>query len=78
MPAARCTGRTAMRHEDVRRLNGIDNLWFRIRLRFRAAPPRRRPILNLNHLSDHLRDDIGVPEPVRYADWRALKDNSSL
>lgn len=67
-----------MRHEDVRRLNGIGNLWFRIRLRFRPAPQPQRRFLNLSHLSDHEREDIGLPEPVRYADWRALRDNSSF
>lgn len=67
-----------MRHEDVRRLNGIGNLWFRIRLRFRRTPQRPRQTLILSHLSDHEREDIGLPEPARFLDWRALRDNSSL
>lgn len=64
-----------MRYEDVRRLRGVGSLWFRLGHRFRSAPKRKSVILNLSHLSEHERRDIGLPDQVRYADWRALKDN---
>jgi hypothetical protein len=32
----------------------------------------------LRHLSDHERRDIGLPEPVRFMDWKNLKDEAGL
>ncbi|MGO4570862.1 hypothetical protein [Microvirga sp. 2TAF3] len=69
-----------MRHEDVRRLRGVESFWFRLKLWLKPAPRQLRTpfISNLNHLSDHERCDIGLPEQVRYADWRALKENGGF
>jgi len=65
-----------MRYEDVRRLRGTERFWFRLGLWLRPPPWRRKPVIgNLSHLSDHERRDIGLPEPVRYVDWRELKQN---
>ena len=64
-----------MRYEETRRLRGIESVWLRLKLWFR--PTFLRPdnvISNLSHLSDHERRDIGLPDPVRYMDWRTLKD----
>lgn len=65
-----------MRYEDVRRLRGVESFWFRLRLWLQPAPRRVAPLIkDLSHLSDHERRDIGLPEQVRYADWRALREN---
>ncbi len=65
-----------MRYEDARRLRGKESFWVSLKLWFRPAPRRSGAwIRNLSHLSDHERRDIGLPEQVRYADWRALKEN---
>jgi hypothetical protein len=46
-----------------------------VKLWFRPAFQRKGPIISdLSQLSDHERRDIGLPEPTRYMDWRALKD----
>ncbi|QRM27551.1 hypothetical protein [Microvirga sp. VF16] len=64
-----------MRYEDARRLRGVESVWLRLKLWFRSDHPRKRPIIaDLSRLSDHERRDIGLPEPIRYMDWRALKD----
>jgi hypothetical protein len=66
-----------MRYEDVSRLGGMESFWLRLRLwlhpplRYGRKPPTR----NLSHLSDHERRDIGLPEQVRYMDWRSLRAN---
>ena len=65
-----------MKHDDVRRLRGVDGAWLRLKLWLHPAPLGRRPaITNLSHLSDHERRDIGLDEEVRYVDWRALRAN---
>ncbi|WP_445503535.1 hypothetical protein [Microvirga sp. G4-2] len=68
-----------MRYEDARRLRGVQSVWLRVKLWLRSVslkdPP---PMADLNHLSDHERRDIGLPEPVRYMDWRTLKDEARL
>jgi hypothetical protein len=64
-----------MRYEDVRRLRGAESVWLRLKLWLCSAyAGSRSPTADLNHLSDHERRDIGLPDPVRYMDWRALKD----
>ena len=68
-----------MRYEDARRLRGTGSFWLRLRLWLHPHPRRgSTPIHNLSHLSDHERRDIGLPEQVRYMDWRALKGNGWL
>jgi hypothetical protein len=63
-----------MKYEDARRLRG-ESVWLRLKLWFRPViPPNRSSISDLSHLSDHERRDIGLPDPVRYMDWRTLKD----
>ena len=65
-----------MRYEDVRSLRGMESFWLRLKLFLHSAPRRREPVIgNLSHLSNHERRDIGLPEPVRFMDWRALKEN---
>jgi hypothetical protein len=65
-----------MKHNDVRRLRGVDGAWLRLKLWLHPAPRgRRSAITNLSHLSDHERRDIGLDEEVRYVDWRALRAN---
>ncbi len=65
-----------MRYEDARRLRGTESFWFRLKIWLHPAPRQGGPLIqNLSHLSDHERRDIGLPEQVRYADWRALRSN---
>ena len=67
----------AMKYEDARRLRGVESVWLRLKLWWHSTRMGRRPSMSdLNHLSDHLRRDIGAPESVRYMDWRALQDAS--
>jgi hypothetical protein len=64
-----------MRYEETRRLRGIEGAWLRLKLWFRPAFPRHDSLVSdLSQLSDHERRDIGLPDPVRYMDWRTLKD----
>ena len=64
-----------MRYEDARRHSGVESAWLRVKLWFRPAFPQSGPVISdLGALSDHLRRDIGLPEPARYMDWRALRD----
>jgi hypothetical protein len=64
-----------MRYEETRRLRGIENAWLRLKLWLHPALLREDSIVTyLSHLSDHERRDIGLPDPVRYMDWRTLKD----
>jgi hypothetical protein len=68
-----------MKYEDVSRLRGTESFWLRLRLWLHPAPHRGNPpIRSLSHLSDHERRDIGLPEQVRYMDWRTLKGNGWL
>lgn len=65
-----------MKHDDVRRLRGVDGAWLRLKLWLHVAPMGRKPLIsNLSHLSDHDRRDIGLEEEVRYVDWRAIRAN---
>ena len=64
-----------MRYEETRRLRGMEGAWLRLKLWFGPAFLRNNQVISdLNHLSDHERRDIGLPDPVRYMDWRILKD----
>lgn len=68
-----------MKYEDARRLRGVESAWLRLKLWWHSArTDHRPPARELNELSDHLRRDIGLPEPVQYMDWRALKDKGDL
>jgi hypothetical protein len=68
-----------MRYEDARRLSGVGSVWLRLQMWLRSIHPRPRcPTADLSHLSDHERRDIGLPDPVRYMDWRSLKDQTRL
>jgi hypothetical protein len=65
-----------MKYEDVRRLRGVDGVWLRLKFWLRSVPRPRKPVItNFSHFSDYDRRDIGLPEEVRYVDWRALKAN---
>ncbi|WP_201864210.1 hypothetical protein [Microvirga soli] len=56
-------------------MRGIESAWLRLKLWLRPALLRNDSVvLDLKELSDHERRDIGLPEPLRYMDWRALKD----
>jgi hypothetical protein len=64
-----------MRYEDARRFRGVEGAWLRLKLWLRPIPRRTGPVIwDLGALSDHERRDIGLPEPARYMDWRALRD----
>jgi len=64
-----------MRYEETRRSRGIESAWLRLKLWLRPALLRNNPVISdLSQLSDHERRDIGLPDLVRYMDWRALKD----
>jgi len=68
-----------MKYEDARRLRDVASPWLRLKLWWHQVRRDRRPPANaLNELSDHIRRDIGLQEPVRYMDWRALKDRCGL
>jgi uncharacterized protein YjiS (DUF1127 family) len=68
-----------MRYDDARRLHGVESAWLRLKLWFRPAFRQTRPVIwDLGALSDHDRRDIGLPEPVRFMDWRTLKDYKPL
>jgi hypothetical protein len=68
-----------MRYEDARRLRGVESVWLSVKLWLRSARLSDQTlVLDLSHLSDHERRDIGLPEPVRYMDWRVLKDEGRL
>jgi uncharacterized protein YjiS (DUF1127 family) len=72
--AANTALETVMRYEDARRSRGVESVWLRLKLWFSSTRSHRRSLADLSRLSDHERRDIGLPEPVRYMDWRALKD----
>ncbi|MBM6582030.1 hypothetical protein ILT44_17660 [Microvirga sp. BT689] len=64
-----------MRYEETRRLRGIEGAWLRLKFWLRPAFRREESIISdLSHLSDYERRDIGLPDPIRYMDWRSLKD----
>ena len=66
-----------MRYEDARRSRGVESVWLRLKLWLHSIHLRNRsPMGELSHLSDHEKRDIGLPEPVQYMDWRALKDEA--
>jgi len=68
-----------MRYEDARRLSGVESVWLHLRMWLRSFRPNHsRPEADLAHLSDHERRDIGLPDPIRYMDWRSLKDEMRL
>ncbi|WP_114945602.1 hypothetical protein [Microvirga calopogonii] len=64
-----------MRYEDARRVRGVESAWLRLKLWFRPDFRKTQPVIrDLGALSDHERRDIGLPEPARYMDWRALME----
>ena len=69
-----------MRHDDIRRLRDVDGIWLRIKLwlsrpYLRATAP---VISDFSDLSEHQRRDIGLPDPVRYLDWKTLRTQGPL
>jgi uncharacterized protein YjiS (DUF1127 family) len=64
-----------MRYEDARRSRGVESVWLSLKLWFGSTRSRNQSLADLNRLSEHERRDIGLPEPVRYMDWRILKDD---
>jgi hypothetical protein len=65
-----------MRYEDVRRPSGVESFWVHFKRWLIAPSPRRKPMVgNLSHLSDSMRRDLGLPDEVRYVDWRTLREN---
>ena len=69
-------GISAMKYEDGVRQHSVDSIWLRLKLWFHRSPRRKHQHYGvLSDLSDHERRDIGLPDPVRYADWKALRDN---
>jgi hypothetical protein len=65
-----------MKYDESRRPSGIENVWLRLKLWFHPVVPRRTTAsLDTSHITDHVRRDIGLPEPVRYADWKSLREN---
>lgn len=68
-----------MKYEDARRSRGVESVWLRLKLWWRSGQMHHRaPMCDLNHLTDHLRRDIGLPERAPYMDWRVLKDVDRL
>lgn len=63
-----------MKHDVSRRPGGIESAWLRLKL-WLVVPRGNAPVLDPRDLSDHERRDIGLPDPVRYVDWKALRDN---
>lgn len=64
-----------MRYEETRRLRGIESAWLRLKLWLCPHFLRTNTVISdLSHLSEYERRDIGLPDPVRYMDWRTLKD----
>lgn len=64
-----------MRYAEIRRPRGMEGLWLRLKLWLsRPAKPCAHVVRDLSDLPDHVRRDIGLPDPVRYVDWRALRD----
>lgn len=64
-----------MKYEDASRLHGVESAWLRWKLWFRPGFRKTPPVIrDLGALTDHERRDIGLPEPVRYMDWRALTE----
>lgn len=65
-----------MRYDETRRPGGIESAWLRLKLWLHPSVSQGATAsLDTSHLSDHLRCDIGLPEPVRYADWKSLRAN---
>ncbi|MBB4041531.1 uncharacterized protein YjiS (DUF1127 family) [Microvirga flocculans] len=56
-------------------MRGTGSVWLRLTSWLKPPRPRKAPIVgNLTRLSDHERRDIGLSEPLRFMDWRALAD----
>jgi hypothetical protein len=65
-----------MKHDVSRRPGGIESVWLRLKLWLHPAVSNGYTgYLDTSDLSDHLRRDIGLRDPVRYADWKSLRDN---
>jgi hypothetical protein len=68
-----------MRYDDARRLDGAGGFWLRFRLRM-AGYSWFHPVIlpDVPDLDDYLRRDIGLPDQVRYMDWKALQEKGRL
>ncbi|MET0532535.1 MAG: hypothetical protein ABW003_30165 [Microvirga sp.] len=65
-----------MKYNESRRPGGIESAWLRLKLWLHPVVPNRTTaFLDTGDLSEHLRRDIGMPDPVRYADWKSLRAN---
>lgn len=65
-----------MKYDETRRPGGIESAWLRLKLWLHPAFPHRgASSLGTGDLSEHLRRDIGMPDPPRYADWQSLRKN---
>jgi hypothetical protein len=63
-----------MRHDDIRRLRDVDTIWLRFRLWLAPMLKSKCPVIeDFSRLSDHQRQDIGLPEQPRYIDWKVLR-----
>ncbi|MDF2813030.1 MAG: hypothetical protein K0S56_4061 [Microvirga sp.] len=62
-----------MRHEDIGRARNVESVWLRIRLWIDPSlNPKASVVNDFSNLTEHQRRDIGLPEPTRYLDWKAL------
>ncbi len=65
-----------MRYDESRRPGGIESAWLRLKLWLHPTVPHGSTgSLDTGELSEHLRRDIGIPHPPRYADWKSLREN---
>jgi hypothetical protein len=65
-----------MRYDETRRPGGIESAWLRLKLWFHPVVPHGiTGSLDTSDLSEHLRRDIGMSDPPRYADWKSLRAN---
>ena len=68
-----------MRYDESHRPGSLGSVWLRFKLRMSGYPWLHPVILpDFDGLSDHQRRDIGVPEPIRHMDWKALQDVGRL
>jgi hypothetical protein len=74
-----------MRYDTAGRFSRFGQWWLRLRLRMPSCDWLRPTILpDLSHLTDyndlpdHLRRDIGLPEPLQHMDWKAIRDKGLL
>ncbi|MGO4705311.1 hypothetical protein AB4072_05970 [Microvirga sp. 2MCAF38] len=62
-----------MRYDEAPRARSVEHLWLRLKLWIVSRRTRRIHGRDLLDLTDHERRDIGLNEPVRFADWKSLE-----